>query len=126
MTQVEYDTWEKNIICWKTYEQDAKLDHNSGSSYVYLLLDPRKTRDIPKETDRLTLADRIKTWKTFLQSIFYIGVGTTNKNNLKYCRHVEHLKTPPKDNNKKPTKKASFSKQFFRTNEFSGSIEVLF
>lgn len=91
MTRTEYETWEKNIISWKTLEQDAKLNHNSGLSYVYLLLDSSITQDLPNRTDQFTSDNRIQIWNTFLKSIFYIGQGKANKDDLYYCRFFKHL-----------------------------------
>lgn len=49
-----------------------------GSSFTYLLLDPRITKDLPTRVDEIT---PIETWKTFIKSIFYIGKGTQSRPN---------------------------------------------
>ena len=44
------------------------------SSFNYLLLDPRKTSNLPGSGQ-----DESKKWKVFLNSIFYIGKGTRSR-----------------------------------------------
>ncbi|XP_048198483.1 ankyrin repeat and LEM domain-containing protein 1 isoform X2 [Perognathus longimembris pacificus] len=43
------------------------------SSFTYLLLDPRETRDLPARAFSLTPAERLQ---TFVRAIFYVGKGT--------------------------------------------------
>ncbi|KAF5274037.1 hypothetical protein FQR65_LT04435 [Abscondita terminalis] len=50
-------------------------------SFSYLLLDPRVTNNLPTRADNLNLQE---TWKTFLNSIFYVGKG-------KHSRYYSHL-----------------------------------
>lgn len=51
------------------------------TSFNYLLLDPRITKDLPRTGRTLTLEER---WKIFLEAIFYIGKG-------KAARPLAHL-----------------------------------
>lgn len=74
----------KNDITYKELEEILFQEFNdpdtskkwregfSKSSFSYLLLDPRHTKNLPNRTDSLSLKD---TWKTFLDSIFYVGKG---------------------------------------------------
>lgn len=45
---------------------------NNKSSFTYLLLDPRKTDNLPC---RAELMDPKDAWETFLSAIFYVGKG---------------------------------------------------
>lgn len=49
---------------------------HSKSSFTYLLLDPRKTDDLPCRAHTM---DPQEVWKTFLSAIFYIGKGKKNR-----------------------------------------------
>uniref|UniRef100_A0A6P7GND8 Ankyrin repeat and LEM domain-containing protein 1-like n=1 Tax=Diabrotica virgifera virgifera TaxID=50390 RepID=A0A6P7GND8_DIAVI len=49
---------------------------NSKSSFAYLLLDPRKTDNLPCRADTM---DSKEVWETFLSSIFYVGKGKKNR-----------------------------------------------
>lgn len=44
------------------------------SSFNYLLLDPRKTRNLPASRD-----GEGRKWKVFLDSVFYVGKGTRSR-----------------------------------------------
>lgn len=53
----------------------------SKTSFCYLLLDPRVTRDLPRSSSQLSVDDR---WKRFLEGVFYVGQG-------KAARPAHHL-----------------------------------
>ncbi|XP_068775694.1 ankyrin repeat and LEM domain-containing protein 1 [Struthio camelus] len=55
------------------------------SSFNYLLLDPRATRDLPLRSHCLSPAER---FRTFVQAIFYVGKGTRAR---PYCHLSEAL-----------------------------------
>ncbi|XP_076298923.1 uncharacterized protein LOC143217990 [Lasioglossum baleicum] len=46
------------------------------TSFNYLLLDPRITKDLPSRAETMT---RSEVWTTFLSAIFYVGKGTCNR-----------------------------------------------
>ncbi|XP_069864621.1 ankyrin repeat and LEM domain-containing protein 1 [Dipodomys merriami] len=46
------------------------------SSFIYLLLDPRETQDLPARAFSLTPAERLQ---TFVRAIFYVGKGTRTR-----------------------------------------------
>lgn len=54
---------------------------NSKTSFVYLLLDPRVTQNLPVYHTQMSKSD---VWQTFLKSIFYVGKG-------KRSRPYQHL-----------------------------------
>lgn len=74
----EHDTWKKMIKSWNVLEKDI-VYKNSGSSFTYLLLDPRITKNLPARVDQMD--DSIEVWQTFIRSIFYIGKGTRTRPN---------------------------------------------
>jgi len=74
----EYDSWKKTIKSWSTLE-DAIVSVKSGSSFTYLLLDPRITNNLPARADQMN--NSIEIWQTFISSIFYIGKGTKSRPN---------------------------------------------
>ncbi|XP_027520014.1 ankyrin repeat and LEM domain-containing protein 1 [Corapipo altera] len=55
------------------------------SSFNYLLLDPRTTRDLPLRCPRLSPAQR---FQTFVSAVFYVGKGTRAR---PYCHLAEAL-----------------------------------
>ncbi|XP_061870787.1 ankyrin repeat and LEM domain-containing protein 1 isoform X2 [Colius striatus] len=63
--------------CWR--EGLAK------SSFIYLLLDPRTTQNLPLRSHRLSPA---KCFRTFVKSIFYVGKGTCGR---PYCHLTQAL-----------------------------------
>lgn len=54
---------------------------NSKTSFVYLLLDPRVTQNLPVYHTQM---EKPEIWETFLKSIFYVGKG-------KRSRPYQHL-----------------------------------
>lgn len=78
MTPDDYNTWKTTIKSWRTLEESI-VAHKSGSSFTYLLLDPRITRNLPARADHFE--DPIQIWQTFIKSIFYIGKGTKSRPN---------------------------------------------
>lgn len=73
----ELATWKQTLKSWSSLEKDI-IYSKCGSSFTYLLLDPRITKDLPARVDEIT---PIETWKTFIESIFYIGKGTQSRPN---------------------------------------------
>jgi len=73
----KYDSWKKTIKSWSTLE-DSIVCAKSGSSFTYLLLDPRITNNLPARADQM---NPIEIWQTFIKSIFYIGKGTKSRPN---------------------------------------------
>lgn len=53
--------------------------HKNGSSFTYLLLDPRITQNLPARADQFK--DPLHIWQIFISSIFYIGKGTKSRPN---------------------------------------------
>jgi ankyrin repeat and LEM domain-containing protein 1 len=49
---------------------------HSKSSFTYLLLDPRTSRDLPARSHTLGASER---WLDFLRSVFYVGKGCRNR-----------------------------------------------
>lgn len=73
----KYDSWKKTIKSWSILE-DSIVCAKSGSSFTYLLLDPRITNNLPARADQM---NPIEIWQTFIKSIFYIGKGTKSRPN---------------------------------------------
>lgn len=46
------------------------------SSFTYLLLDPRLSKNLPHRCDQL---EKVEIWETFLSAIFYVGKGTRSR-----------------------------------------------
>lgn len=78
LTADEHDTWRKIIKSWNILEKDI-VCNTSGSSFTYLLLDPRITKNLPARVDEID--NSIEVWQTFISSIFYIGKGTKTRPN---------------------------------------------
>lgn len=74
----KFDTWKITINSWSTLEEEI-ICRKSGSSFTYLLLDPRITKNLPSRADQMN--DPILVWQTFINSIFYIGKGTKSRPN---------------------------------------------
>lgn len=74
----EYDTWKATLKSWNILEKEIIYNKN-GTSFTYLLLDPRITRNLPSRADQIN--DPIEIWQTFISSIFYIGKGTKSRPN---------------------------------------------
>ncbi|XP_026821024.1 uncharacterized protein LOC113559414 [Rhopalosiphum maidis] len=78
LTYDKYDSWKKTIKSWSVLE-DTIVCAKSGSSFTYLLLDPRITNNLPARADQMN--NPIEIWQTFIKSIFYIGKGTKSRPN---------------------------------------------
>ncbi|XP_004688248.1 PREDICTED: ankyrin repeat and LEM domain-containing protein 1 [Condylura cristata] len=63
------------------------------SSFTYLLLDPRKTRDLPGRASSLTPLERLQ---TFVRAIFYVGKGTRARPNVHLWEALSHRGQPGK------------------------------
>ncbi|XP_037674232.1 ankyrin repeat and LEM domain-containing protein 1 [Choloepus didactylus] len=63
------------------------------SSFTYLLLDPRKTQDLPSRALTLTPAERLQ---TFVRSIFYVGKGTRARPDAHLSEALGHCGQPGK------------------------------
>lgn len=74
----KYNSWKKTIKSWSSLEE-AIVCTESGSSFTYLLLDPRITNNLPARADEMN--NPIEIWQTFIRSIFYIGKGTKSRPN---------------------------------------------
>ncbi|KAL5238363.1 hypothetical protein ACI65C_005773 [Semiaphis heraclei] len=74
----KYDSWKKTIKSW-SYLEEAIVCIKSGSSFTYLLLDPRITNNLPARADQMN--NPIEIWQTFISSIFYVGKGTKSRPN---------------------------------------------
>nr|XP_022913973.1 ankyrin repeat and LEM domain-containing protein 1 [Onthophagus taurus] len=61
------------------------------SSFTYLLLDPRITQNLPNRYEKL---DKSEIWRTFLDSIFYVGKG---KRSRPYSHLYSAVRTYNKD-----------------------------
>ncbi|XP_018414158.1 PREDICTED: ankyrin repeat and LEM domain-containing protein 1 [Nanorana parkeri] len=83
------------------------------SSFNYLLLDPRVTRNLPSRCHTLSLPE---CFRTFVQAVFYVGKG---KRARPYCHLYESL-THHKGNNKpvlKPCSKVQHILDIWRTGQ---------
>ncbi|XP_057670711.1 uncharacterized protein LOC130902523 [Diorhabda carinulata] len=77
-------TWKQDLSVYRRLEEVLVKEFStplpsrkwreghSKSSFTYLLLDPRKTDDLPCRAHTM---DPQEVWKTFLSAIFYIGKG---------------------------------------------------
>lgn len=74
----KYNSWKTTLKTWSALEESI-VDIKSGSSFTYLLLDPRITNNLPARADQMN--NPIKVWQTFISSIFYIGKGTKSRPN---------------------------------------------
>ncbi|XP_076975759.1 ankyrin repeat and LEM domain-containing protein 1 [Tamandua tetradactyla] len=63
------------------------------SSFTYLLLDPRETRDLPARALTLSPAERLQ---TFVRSIFYVGKGTRARPDAHLWEALGHRGQPGK------------------------------
>ncbi|XP_006057949.4 ankyrin repeat and LEM domain-containing protein 1 isoform X1 [Bubalus bubalis] len=63
------------------------------SSFTYLLLDPRKTQDLPARAFSLTLAECLR---IFVQAIFYVGKGTRARPDVHLWEALSHRRRPGK------------------------------
>ncbi|XP_028128210.1 ankyrin repeat and LEM domain-containing protein 1 [Diabrotica virgifera virgifera] len=99
-------SWTTNLSAYKLLE-DALVkqfsspstmrnfrEGNSKSSFTYLLLDPRKTENLPCRADTMDSKD---VWETFLSSIFYVGKGKKNRPYSHLYDAIAHYKqgNPP-------------------------------
>lgn len=72
------NSWKETIKSWSTLEEDV-IFNKSGSSFTYLLLDPRISKNLPARANKTK--NPIEIWQTFISSIFYIGKGTKSRPN---------------------------------------------
>ncbi|XP_057566445.1 ankyrin repeat and LEM domain-containing protein 1 [Hippopotamus amphibius kiboko] len=63
------------------------------SSFTYLLLDPRKTQDLPAQAFSLTLAECLR---IFVNAIFYVGKGTRARPDVHLWEALSHRRRPGK------------------------------
>ncbi|MXQ93462.1 hypothetical protein E5288_WYG021162 [Bos mutus] len=63
------------------------------SSFTYLLLDPRKTQDLPARAFSMTLAECLR---IFVQAIFYVGKGTRARPDVHLWEALSHRRRPGK------------------------------
>uniref|UniRef100_A0A8C6DW48 Ankyrin repeat and LEM domain containing 1 n=1 Tax=Moschus moschiferus TaxID=68415 RepID=A0A8C6DW48_MOSMO len=63
------------------------------SSFTYLLLDPRKTQDLPARAFSLTLAECLR---IFVQAIFYVGKGTRARPDVHLWEALNYRRRPGK------------------------------
>lgn len=87
------NNWVETLSKWSHLEKELRenfLDTSLSStwrtgtaktSFTYLLLDPRISKNLPARCEDMNL---IEVWRTFVRSIFYIGKGTR-------ARPYEHL-----------------------------------
>lgn len=73
-----FDAWKETLKSWSYLEKDI-ICYKSGSSFTYLLLDPRITKNLPVRAEHM--ANPVEIWQTFINSIFYIGKGTKSRPN---------------------------------------------
>lgn len=69
----------EDIVCNEFNSPDPRRHWREGinkSSFTYLLLDPRITNNLPSRSENLQF-DVI--WRTFLDSIFYVGKGKRSR-----------------------------------------------
>ncbi|XP_054756635.2 uncharacterized protein LOC129262534 [Lytechinus pictus] len=98
-------------------EPDPKRKWREGklkSSFNYLLLDPRVTRDLPSRYPKLT---QLETFRTFVSAIFYVGKGKRSRPYAHFEEALDHLK-------KKMTKKPG-SKVLHILDVWSGGMGVV-
>lgn len=72
------ESWKRTIQSWSILEENI-IFNKSGSSFTYLLLDPRISKNLPARASKIR--NPIETWQIFISSIFYIGKGTKSRPN---------------------------------------------
>ncbi|KAL4708448.1 hypothetical protein ACJJTC_001164 [Scirpophaga incertulas] len=80
------DEWMKNLTSYIALENKMRADFantnkkwregSTKTSFTYLLLDPRLTDNLPLRAGRQPI---LETWKTFVNSIFYVGKGKRSR-----------------------------------------------
>lgn len=73
-------------FCSQNLKKENLREGHRKTSFIYLLVDPRITENLPGES--LVLTKRA-TWEAFLRSIFYVGKG---KNSRPYSHLHEAIK----------------------------------
>lgn len=69
----------EDAVCNEFSSPDPRKHWREGknkSSFTYLLLDPRITNNLPYRADNLPFEE---VWKTFIDSIFYVGKGKRSR-----------------------------------------------
>lgn len=110
LTADKYDSWKETIKSWSVLEEEI-TSRKYGSSFTYLLLDPRITKNLPARAD--LIENPMEVWQTFISSIFYIGKGTKS-------RPTDHMNEAfnswIKKTDKELNPKVCLSKKFFFKN----------
>ena len=68
---------QKHALFFASLQQKRQMrEGHLKQSFIYMLIDPRKSCNLPGESCFLT---QFETWKRFLNSIFYVGKGKTSR-----------------------------------------------
>ncbi|XP_071965057.1 uncharacterized protein [Antedon mediterranea] len=85
---------EEEIMCAAFNNPDPGRKWREGvvkSSFNYLLLDPRVTRNLPQRSKHLSDSE---TFETFLSAVFYIGKGKRGRPYAHFYEGLEQLRNP--------------------------------
>ncbi|XP_050529659.1 uncharacterized protein LOC126899136 isoform X2 [Daktulosphaira vitifoliae] len=107
------NSWKSVIMSWSSLECDI-VCNKSGSSFTYLLLDPRVTENLPNRVD--SFENSIDVLIIFIRSIFYIGKGTNARPN-DHMREAFNEWVGVGSNNKVPNPKIEFILNLWRENK---------
>ncbi|XP_014219954.1 uncharacterized protein LOC106647899 [Copidosoma floridanum] len=74
----EYEELERKVFLEFSNPHPSRKwrEGTSKSSFNYLLLDPRITKDLPRRAASMSLSEK---WETFLSAIFYVGKGKQSR-----------------------------------------------
>ncbi|XP_055914802.1 ankyrin repeat and LEM domain-containing protein 1 [Eupeodes corollae] len=74
----EYRTYEQELVTYFQNNPNTKRlrEGHLKQSFIYMLIDPRISNNLPGESTFLT---KFEVWKRFLRSIFYVGKGKTSR-----------------------------------------------
>ncbi|XP_055845450.1 ankyrin repeat and LEM domain-containing protein 1 [Episyrphus balteatus] len=74
----EYRTFEQELVAYFQNNPNTKRlrEGHLKQSFIYMLIDPRISNNLPGESSFLT---KFEVWKRFLMSIFYVGKGKTSR-----------------------------------------------
>lgn len=95
----------EDVVCREFSSPDPKKQWREGinkSSFTYLLLDPRITKNLPNRAENLEFNE---VWKSFLASIFYVGKGKRSRPYSHLYDAVRYWRTSNKPDAKTCSKK---------------------
>lgn len=91
---IEFMKLESNMVDYFLQKTNIRWrEGNLKTSFIYLLIDPRISDNLPLVYKKL---DKAEVWKRFLSSIFYVGKG---KSSRPYSHLYDAIKLFSKENN---------------------------